>query len=226
MNYNISQQQIFDEMGKSVPYSVGFNKSLAGGRDAVTLTTPPPKHVVLNSPPPILQTTPNLSDVLTKSGLPTVGPNYSQSQQPIIIVPQTVQQAPAPTPCPECPVCASCPEPEVKQNPKNLTDDQMNRTLFDILATKPVDISCACEAFDYYSMTDPLEGEFKWKSEMDFVYRHQPKITPDNILEIMNTPNSNQWKSSKELKVKYSRWSPEPPPHRAAARPNRCDKRQ
>jgi pimeloyl-ACP methyl ester carboxylesterase len=211
MEQNITQQQILDQVGKSIPYQVGFNKRLAGGRDAVLLTTPPPRTVVLNSPPPPLQTAVNLDDVLTKGSLPIVRGNYSSPQQLVTVIPITneIKQAPVATPevvCPECPTCAIA---EERENPKGYNDDQMNRTLFDILTTKPVDISCACEAFDYYSMTNPLEGEFTWKSEMEFVYRDQPKITNDNILDIMNNPNTNQWKTSNELKISYSRWSPD-----------------
>src|SRR5579885_764163 len=213
----MTSQQIYDQIGKSVPYQVGFNQRISGGREGLLLTTPPPKQVVLNEPPPALETKPTFNDVLTKTSIPI----RTGTQPPQLLVTAKEQSA-QPAQCPAPIVNCTPGEPKIvekivevdrkveKVNPKGLSNEDMNRKLFGILNSKPVDISCACEAYDYYSMTNPSQGEFKWNSDIEIVYREQPIIKHDNILEIMNNDNPNPWRKTKELTISYSRWSPNP----------------
>jgi len=80
-----------------------------------------------------------------------------------------------------------------RETPKGLSDEDMNQTLLNILLSKGPGISCACDAWDFYPLANPSEGEYTWKSGAEIVYRESEK---------------DSWMSTKDYRIKYSRWSP------------------
>lgn len=178
-------QSIFDQMGKSVPLEIGHDRRL-GGRPAVSLTSPIPKMIIINDPIPPISTAPNLDDVLTRSSIPTVsGMGVLQRSHLITTQVGVPGEAPAKEVTPK--------EPEPCSGPGGLCPPEANQAIYDILMSKSVDISCACDAWEYYPMANPVEGEFKWKSDLEFIYRNTER---------------DSFEASDTYILQYSRWSP------------------
>ena len=180
-----SLQTIFDQMGKSVPLEIGFDRSLAGSREGVTLTTPIPKLNIMNEPISPLTATPYFGDVLTRSSIPTfsgmgaVPPQYAIVQQatPLKQIPMAPPESP--------------PEEEKCSGPGGLCPEASRKALFDLLTADPVDISCACNTWEYYPLSNPSDGDFTWKAGLEFIYRSDQQV----------------YVSADTYTLKYSRWT-------------------
>lgn len=181
-----SVQSIFDQMGKSVPLEIGFDRRL-GGRPAVSLTSPIPRQIIINDPIPPITTSPNLDDVLTRSSIPTVSGMGVLPKTHLI----TTQVG---TPGDQSVITAPQKKPEPCSGPGGLCPAEANQAIYDILMSKAVEISCACDAWEYYPMANPVEGEFKWKSDLEFIYRDSER---------------DAYQASDTYRLQYSRWSPQ-----------------
>lgn len=181
--------RIFDQMGKTVPLEVGFDRRIPGSRTSVSVTSPIPNQNIVAEPIPQIIGTPSLDDVLTRSSIPIV-----KGVEPTYLVTSSTQARPKTKPI----VPASEVEPTeeiVCEGPQGLCYSEVNQILYDILSGKISDISCACNSWDYYSMTNPSDGTFTWKSNLEFIYRETEQ---------------SEWSTSMDYKLKYSRWGPKP----------------
>lgn len=179
--------RIFDQMGKTVPLEVGFDRRIPGSRSSVSVTSPIPRDNTVTQPIPQIIGIPSFDDVLTRSSIPVV-----RGSEPTLLVTSTTEKprkAAEPSPKPE----VEPTEQEICKGPQGLCYSEVNKILFDILTGKIVDISCACNSWDFYGMTNPLDGTFVWKSDTQFIYRDTEQ---------------SEWKASADYKLRYSRWGP------------------
>lgn len=74
-----------------------------------------------------------------------------------------------------------------------MSDEDMMQNLFNILTSKGPGIGCAFDTWDFYPITNPFEGDYKWQSGAEVFYRHS---------------ENDNWMKSTEYTLKYSRWKP------------------
>lgn len=170
-------ESIFDQMGRSVPLEVGFDPSLNGTRDGVILTSPIPEYRSVNEPIPPMKSTPYFGDVLTKSAIPSFKQNVLVTSQPGMEPGKGM--APA--------------KPIVCEGPGGLCPADANKRLFDILTSKPVEISCACDIWEQYQMSNPTTDDFEWKSGLEFIFREDEE---------------SEFEASDTFRLRYSNWGP------------------
>lgn len=177
-----SLQSVFDQMGKSMPLEIGHDRLLSGTRAGVSLSSPIPKQVMIREPIPAPRLTPSFGDVLTKSALPAVvGPDGQYLITTQVGTP-AVEEA-----------VKKDPEEVVCTGPQGLCFPEVNQALFDILMSKPVDISCARDIWEFYPISNPSEGKFTWKHDREFIYRKDER---------------SPYESSYDFTLEYSRWGP------------------
>jgi pimeloyl-ACP methyl ester carboxylesterase len=177
-------QTIFDQMGKSIPLEIGFDRRLSGSREGVSLTSPIPNQIVLNEPVPPMTTISDFSEVLTKSSIPNVNNMGILGNRFIITTDKSNQDENDESSEAEKKTC---------DGPGQLCPNEINDKLYKILTTDPIEISCACATWEFYPLTNPREGIIKWKSDMEFIHRssEQDEFMSDQVYELA-----------------YSRWSP------------------
>jgi len=203
------------ETARTTPaLEIGYDKNL-GGRPAVSLTNPIPRMNVITVPIPNMKTKSSFENVVTKSAIPTVtgmGAEPGGGTTNVFMCGCCGQQhEEKPPPLPE-----PIPIP-VNKNPKGYSDQEMNEKIFDVLMSNGPEISCACDASDYYTMTNPFEGKYEWESGMNVVYRNNKQLrdlededTSDRVGidgKENDTANS-EWVTGTELYIKWSRWGP------------------
>lgn len=180
---SIRGQQVYDQIGETVPFEVGFNRELAGSVEGLRNSTPPPAQIIENSPVPALKT----SSTMPPKLMPSKPLVTATTQQPINNYNQLVFQVAKEEEKEEIE------EVEVpKTYAKGNSAEEMNQILFDLLDSKPVEISCALECKEYYAKLNPTDEEFNYKSDMEVVYQ-----------------TKKGWTASNNLKIKYTRWGPE-----------------
>lgn len=169
--------QIYTSIGKSQPLELGFTKGV-NGTIATRLASPPPTEKIITVPPPIITSQPYFEDVVTKSMIPKVSAIVTAS--PIKPVPGII------TPVREEEISVD------KETPvQGISFDEMNQRLYDILTQKGEDMSCACDSWEFYRMSNPSKGIFTWKTKKEFIYKD---VTTKNF------------EASDEYQIAYSRW--------------------
>ena len=177
---SVNGQQVYDEIGKTLPFEIGFNRQLSGSVEGLRNSTPPPAQIIETSPPPSLRT----SSLVPPKLMPERPLVTSATSQPINNYNQLIVQVKQEDEIEEIEV--------PKTYVKGYSAEEMNRKLFEILTSKSTNISCALECRDYYSASNPIDGEFRYKSDIEMVHQTE-----------------RGWVSSNVFKIKYTRWGDE-----------------
>jgi len=170
---------IYEQFNRALPLEIGFDRSLAG-TPATRLTTPIPPVYSYPTMVPVPTANPSFDDVVTKSMMPalvTTQVASTASRKPIVeqVVEPRVEL------------------PEQCHGPAGLCPPEANQRLFDLLVSKGPGIACACDPWEFYRMTNPTQGTFKWKFDEPMIVRNA---------------NASGFDSTDQAELFYSRWGP------------------
>lgn len=187
--------QYFSEMGTSIPLQAGFDR-YNSGRPGYNLTAP------FGQAPTFVAPIPSQPEQIQKVDLPPPPTMIGMGTQPQYLVTSTPVESPTvkEKPVTEKPTKDKFVEPPAEavsegecNYPGGLCAPDMNVALFKILTSRPMEIACACDPWEYYGMSNPSEGSLTWTWDQSFIYR-------DDV--------DSEWITTNDFQLKYSRWGP------------------
>jgi len=190
-------QRIFDQMGSSMPLEIGHDRRASGYRSTINASPIPALNRVV-TPIPLPTAGYSFDDVLTRSAIPHFAAEQSQYPTLVATLPMLSGSQPAEPGIPtETSEEQPAEEPEEESGctgPQKLCPPELNQIIYRILTSEvQPQINCPGDRLDLYQTGEPMEADFTYKADYEFIYREA---------------GQTQFVASPMVKLRYSQWGP------------------